>query len=399
MNWKLASSLVLLAVLFAAPLAFNNMSPAAAQSNTITVAVDLSHGESDKYLGYIQGNITFVNWVNITEGPITTDMLQGVDVLILGQPTIAFSPDEMDAIAQWLASGKKVLWVAGDSDYGSGNATQVYVNDLLEYIGAKLRVEYASFYDDIHNAQRFYRVLVHVQVDNNPDLETSMIAEGITKPILAHGPAPLIWVDDEGNPHDPVTETFDGLIRILWSYDTAYIGDNNPPLPLVYDPILYGHGAGNFTFVFLAAEYHPDTNDVIVVSGESPYGDYEPTWSWEYYGVALDGPKFVTNMISWFKTLITEVFAATAPSQTVTVTKTVTKTSTVTVTETTTKTETSVKTTTATVTETTTATETVTETTTSPTTVTVEKTNTGLVIGAVILVLIIVAAAVYFLRK
>lgn len=357
-------SLLLLAVFLASPFAFTSTKTAHAQSS-ITVAVDLSHGESDKYLGFIQGNITTVNWVNITDGPITSDMLANVDVFIIGQPTIAFSPDEMNAIANWLAQGHKILWVAADSDYGSGNATQVYVNNLLEYIGAKLRVEYASFYDDIHNAGRFYRCLAYVNPDNVPELKTDLISQGITHPILAHGPAPLIWVDEQGNPHDIVNETFPGLIRIAWSGNTSYIGDNNAPQPLVYDPLVYGKGAGNFTFVFIAAEHHEDTHDLIVVSGESPYGDYEPTWAWEYYNVTLDGPKFITNMINWFSTLLTQVF----PPVTTT---------------------------------TTTSAMTTTQATTAPTTTQTTTTgggNTGLIIGAIIIILIIIAGAVYFLRK
>ncbi|MCE4625202.1 MAG: hypothetical protein F7C35_04980 [Desulfurococcales archaeon] len=277
-----------------------------AQGQTITVAVDLGHGESDKYLNYIMSNITFVNWVVINT-TLNESSLDGVDVFIIGQPTAGFTPDEMDIIYNWLQQGNKVLWVAGDSDYGSGNETQKFCNALLEYIGAKLRIEYASVYDDVHNAQRFYRVLFRVYPDNIEELNTSIISYNITKPILGHGPAPLIWQDENGDYHDIVNETFPGLVRIAWSYDTAYIGDNNPPLPLVYDPILYGQGTGNHTFVFIAAEYWSDLNDLIVVSGESPYGDYEPTWSPEYYGVPLDGPQFVTNMITWFKWILSNL--------------------------------------------------------------------------------------------
>ena len=275
-----------------------------AQENKLVVALDLGHGESDKYINYIMSNITFVDFILIN-GTINSTVLQNVDILILGQPTVSFSVDEMDAIYEWLMSGNKTLWVAGDSDYGSGNETQKIVNNLLEYIGAKLRVEYASVYDDYHNCGRFYRVLFKVEPDNVPELRTEIISENITKPILGHGPAPLIWVDENGTAHDIVNETFPGLVRIAWSYDSAYIGDNTLPPPLVYDPFLYGQGSGNHTFVFIAAEYWPDYNDIIVVSGESPYGDYEPIWSPEYYGVQLDGPQFITNMIKWFVTMIT----------------------------------------------------------------------------------------------
>ncbi|MFZ8783286.1 MAG: hypothetical protein ACO2OR_04815, partial [Desulfurococcaceae archaeon] len=64
---------------------------------TIVIAVDLAHGENEKYLGHIQGNITSVaingvvypiQWVNISQGAtITSDLLANVDILLIGQPT------------------------------------------------------------------------------------------------------------------------------------------------------------------------------------------------------------------------------------------------------------------------------------------------------------------------
>lgn len=269
----------------------------------MVIAVDLSHGESDLYLDYIMGNITWVEWKVITDA-ITDEALTGVDVLILGQPTSGLSPDEIIAIQNWLDRGNKILWVAGDSDYGSGPTVQQACNDLLTAINAKLRLELGAVYDDYNNAGAFYRVLTRVDPDNVPELYTEVLAENITKPILMHGPTAVIWVDENGTYHDPVNETFDGLIRIVWSYPTSYIGDNQAPSNLVYDQFDYGKGTGNHTFVMVAAEYHADTKVTIIVSGESPYGDYEPMYSWLYHNVSLDGPQFIKNMIRWFSYLI-----------------------------------------------------------------------------------------------
>lgn len=289
---------ILLALSILAPLSFTTINVTKAQNPTITVAVDLAHGERDKYLDYIMGNITFVNWTVIKQ-EITPDILANVDVLILGQPTVNFSPTEIAAIQNWLAQGNKVLWVAGDSDYGAGPDSQKACNFLLSQIGARLRIEYASAYDQYFNARRFYRVLGFVAPDDIPLLNTSIIVDGVKKPVLYHGTAPVIWVDENGTPHDPVNETFPGLIRIVWTSPIAYIGINNPPPPMLYDTTYRDR-----TFILLAAEYHNDTGNLIVVSGESPYGDYEPTWSWMYYGIPLDGPRFVTNMIKWFVWII-----------------------------------------------------------------------------------------------
>lgn len=279
---------------------------------TVTVAVDLAHGESDKYLNYIMGNLTFVNWKTIPKGTtITNDTLNGVDILLIGQPTVAFAPSELDAIYNWINTGHKVLYIAGDSDYGPGPTTIDNVNKVLEYIGAKLRLEQASAYSDPSMnytykgttyptcAQAYYRMLAFVEPDNVPGLYTWMLDQNVTKPILMHGPGAVIWVDEQGNYHDPVKDTFPGLIRIAW-FHKAYIGDNNKPAPYVYSPILYGQGAGWFDFIGYAAEYWADKNVVITVASESLYGDYEPAWASLYYGVPLDGPRFVENLLKWW---------------------------------------------------------------------------------------------------
>ncbi|MBS7653277.1 hypothetical protein KEJ13_09150, partial [Candidatus Bathyarchaeota archaeon] len=48
-------------------LTMSNMVFPANGEGVVVVAVDLSHGESDKYLSFITGNITFVEWRTITE--------------------------------------------------------------------------------------------------------------------------------------------------------------------------------------------------------------------------------------------------------------------------------------------------------------------------------------------
>jgi hypothetical protein len=289
---------------------------------TIRIAVDLAHDESDKYLSYIQGNITSVTvdgvtysveWINIAKGQtITSDLLAGVDILLIGQPTVSFAPEEMDAIKSWLLKGNKALYIAGDSDYGGGPASIDAVNSLLTYLGSKLRLEHAGVYTYVNDtytykgvsqptaAAAYYRVLAFVEPD--PVLYTSIVDEGITKPILMHGPTCVIWYDGEKY-RDPVNETYPGLIRLVW-FRRAYIGDNKPPAPYLYTPLLYGEGTYN-SFVGYAAEYYADLNSIITVAGESLYGDYEPAWASSYYGVALDGPKFVTNLVKWWVKIIT----------------------------------------------------------------------------------------------
>lgn len=277
-----------------------------APAQPVIVAVDLGHGESNKYLNYIMGNITFVTWKVIT-GKIDESTLKGVDILLLGQPTVAFAPDEIEAIKAWLAKGNKVLYVGGDSDYGPGGKTITQLNDFLAAIGTKLRLEHAGVYSDYPEmtAKAYYRMLTFVEPDNYPGLRTDLVKRDITLPVLMHGPGCVIWVDAQGKYRDPVKETFPGLIRLVWARK-SYIADNTAPTPYLYDLMSYGKGTGDHSFVMYAAEYWPDKNVLIVVASESLYGDYEPAWASTYYGVALDGPTFVTNLLRWWVYVITE---------------------------------------------------------------------------------------------
>ncbi|MEM3832477.1 MAG: aminotransferase [Thermoprotei archaeon] len=291
------------------------------------VAVDLAHGESSKYLKYIQGNITWVEWINITT-PITISTLNNVDMLIIGQATTSFTPDELNALKTWVSSGNKVLWVAGDSDYGPGVGYQDIANLVLSSVGSVLRVDLCSVEDPVQNAKASYRVVGNV----TPDSGAEAVANGIKNGVLYHGPGILAYVLPDGT-WAPLEKSKPGNVyRIVWTSPNGKIVENSPPPAKA-------HKAGDTgRFVLLAAEVMKvgKWQSVVIASGESPYGDYEPTWSWIYYGVQLDGPKFVTNMINWSLALATTVVQTV--TQTVTSTTTVTSTVTSTTTATTTAT-------------------------------------------------------------
>ena len=278
---------LLLTLLFASLLPLN---PVAGQE--VVVAVDLSHGESDKYLDRIMGNITWVEWRVITEG-FTPDTLSGVDILLIGQPNVAFSPAELDALTSWFNEGGKVVWVAADSDYGSGPGVQDIANSLLQALGSRLRIDLASVEDPVQNAGgRSYRVVADVDPD---EPFKGILDEGITKPVLYHGPGILAYEKEDGSWESLANEAPDGIYRVVRTSPNGVIVENNPPAA-------EAHTAGDQgSFVLLAFEFIEVDGGVnmVIASGESPYGDYEPTWATEYYDKALDGPKFVTNMINF----------------------------------------------------------------------------------------------------
>ncbi len=256
-----------------------------------SAAADLGHGENDKFLGYIIGNTSsIVGWA-IINGSFTPEALANVSILILGQPEVNLTSDEIDALQAWLASGPRVIWIGGDSDYRSGASRQAVANAILEAIGSHLRLELAEVMDGEHNTGRPWSLVGYAAPDNITEFNTSIISVNVTKPILLHGPTAVYWLSENGSCIDPVNTTIEGLVRILWSYNTSYIEDSQPPAPVCYADGQQG------PFVLMAAEAIGD--DLVIVSGETPYGGYQPMWTWYYYGTELDGPQFVSNVIAW----------------------------------------------------------------------------------------------------
>ncbi|NJE85791.1 CGP-CTERM sorting domain-containing protein, partial [Thermococcus sp. CX2] len=225
---------------------------------------------------------------------ITYDVIKDIDFLILGQPSQALSPDEIQAIVQWWNDGNRILWIAGDSDYGDGKDRIDFANAILDAIGANLRLDQASVEDADSNAGAGYRVVAIV----NPEADTpekDMITKDLTNggKVLFHGPGVVAYVDDSGN-WKPLTPDVEGIYIIVTSTSSGgQIVDNTDPAPNAYEVGATGE------FPLMAVQFFDDKKNVLIVSGETPYGGYEPMWAPEYKDVKLDGPQFVTNFIHW----------------------------------------------------------------------------------------------------
>jgi len=291
-----------------------------------TVAVDLAHGENPKGLT----DVTYKNQT-LTEGmlsvlkdmkwvyfgdtkyqdelgieskgtKITYDALKDVDVLIIGQPSSPFYPDEVKAIKQWLQDGGKVLWIAGDSDYGNGVKTQQFVDSLLDQLGiTNLRVDLCSVEDPVSNAKKSYRVVAFVDPSKDTPARDMLVKDFKNGgKVLAHGPGVVAWVDGKdgsGNWHvlNDSSRPADAYIIVRTSKNGEIV-ENNAPAANAYQ----AGSTGSFPIVAVQIVKVKDKKpDVIIVSGETPIGGYEPMWVSQYYGVKLDGPAFVSNLLHW----------------------------------------------------------------------------------------------------
>jgi len=237
------------------------------------------------------------DWVVVTE-TLTASDLEGANVLIivLVDATMTITNEELTVIKNWLNEGHKMIWIAGDSDYGNeGPPRQDTANKVLEAIGSKLRVDLAEAVDTQSNAGKPYRVL---GLAENCDEEVKFLVAGVTR-ALFHGPAAIIAYVD-GNYVKLNEMKVENVYRVMWTSDAGMISEFNPPNSPVYTPGEEGR------FVLLAIEVVPDKKNIIVVGGDAPFDHYTgmykpelknpPRYEEEY---PTQGAMLFSNIIYW----------------------------------------------------------------------------------------------------
>ncbi|BAD84758.1 hypothetical protein, conserved [Thermococcus kodakarensis KOD1] len=303
--------------------------PKVSAAGEVVIAVDLAHGENPKGLT----DVTYEN-ETLTEGmlkvltdytfvyfgdskyeadlgiknigdKITYEALKenNVTILIIGQPRSPFYPEEVEAIKKWLEEGGHALWIAGDSDYGtSGVNTINFVDSVLNQLNmTNLRLDQASVEDPVSNAGAPYRVVAYADPWGDTP-KRDIIVQGFEHDgaVLAHGPGVVAWVDGvdgSGDWHKLTPEEKpENTYVLIRSTGDSVIKENEDPAANAYTAGEQGE------FPIAAAqiiELEGKNPSVIIVSGETPIGGYEPMWTSVYYQKPLDGPKVVSNIFKW----------------------------------------------------------------------------------------------------
>lgn len=229
-------------------------------------------------------------------GGLNSTILQGVDYVMLGGVSGKnFTSAEIASIKAWFDEGGRTIFVGSKSDFGKGQYIIDNTNKVLETLGSKLRAEPTQVLDPLGNAGADYRVVANIV---NTDPAVAEITAGVQR-ILFHGPTILAGFKD-GKWVALETTTIDNVYWILKTSPTATIVDTD------LGPLPYAHTNGQKgSFVMLAVEKFAGakSNGKIIALGNDQYGDYEPIFQWTYYGVQLDGPQLVKNLVTWgFKT-------------------------------------------------------------------------------------------------
>ncbi|MEM1518817.1 MAG: ABC transporter [Pyrobaculum sp.] len=299
----------------------------AAQEVRVPILVDLSHGEFTKGLDF---------WVNRTANPlaivdfaqlhilvppgaspdpvltrinasrlavfITGDLstidLSRFKVIILGQPSKPLTDAELSALRKWFYSGGKVLWCAADSDYPAQGSeeSQIVCNDVAEYLGARLRIDYVSVEDPRYNiGGAGYRVIG--VIDPPPQLGYLGF---LTNRVMFHGPGAVAVVLPDGR-WVPATSPEAAALG------NVYVIAKTTPNGIIVEHRTSADGRGRDgrahkagdrgEFALMALEFL--NGSVLIMSGETPYGGYEPIVASSYRGVELDGHRFLRNILLW----------------------------------------------------------------------------------------------------
>lgn len=324
---KILSVLLLLSLVFS----LSNAGIVFAREVGPVVLVDFSHGESPAgvdVLLKILPEFQFILLVpdeatkaklppaalalakDVWVGKLTdyADKLGGIDGMLIPQPWAPFAPDEIQLINKWFYSNpsvQKFIWLASDSDYpaqgGTLEVAQHTLNDILEAIGSNLRFDYVSVEDYLSNAAATYRVVGII----DPDPEVSFLKFGVEK-YLFHGPGPIAYVDVDGTWKSLTDSKPPNVYRIARTTEKGKIVENQPTQPGAPGDVGKAYTAGQEgVFVLMAAEVMNVTVEgkpatrIVVVSGETPVGGYQGGLVYTYYGVQLDGPRFVRNVFLW----------------------------------------------------------------------------------------------------
>ncbi|MDT7889798.1 MAG: hypothetical protein RQ885_12615 [Desulfurococcales archaeon] len=293
---------------------------------TYVVLVDLAHGESAKGLDVFAKTLYDAEIYVLLSSerdlakldPISRNLISGyligsldkmatpdgrtvtltsllTDLLIIPQPTTEFTEAEIQAIKSYLGTRGKAIWLAGDSDYPPGETTISIINKILEALGSNLALDYISIEDPVSNAGAPYRVVAMIK----PSEKLSFLGFGAER-ILMHGPGAIAYRDLATGSWRAIKpgDVPSGIEVIAWSTPNGRVVENTAPPRGLLGQAYSAGDTGSYPMVATQILTRLN-NSIVILSSETPLGGYQPMITAEYYGVMLDGPRFVRNMVLW----------------------------------------------------------------------------------------------------
>ncbi len=267
------------------------------------IVFDVSHGQYSEYVfseedAWLANNLTDLGYQVIWAwGGLNDTVLARARGLVIGAiygSTAGFAAAEITAVDDWFAEGNKFLWVGSDSDYGGAAYINANASLILDAVGSHVYPEQISISDAYSNCNASYRAVANGTSD---DAFVADIVDGVDQ-VLMHGPTSLYGSTTGASGAGVVAlenTTIENVYPLMYYGGSATIGDSDLVPPLANNDGDFGE----FVAITLEINAGDDASGVIIVSGASPYGDYQPISTDEYYTVPLEGMEFVVQAIDF----------------------------------------------------------------------------------------------------
>lgn len=275
-----------------------------------TIVFDYSHGQlSGGSFAYdddvlLRAELEAMGYTVIwAVGGLNASILSTADGLMIGSiyhEDNVFLASEITAIADWFNAGSKFLWVGCDSDFTSVPNSGQFINDnmaaVLEAVNSHVYPEPTAIEDPESNAGAAYRAIAN-QTSDDPFVSDIVVN---VDTVLMHGPTLVYGSNNDNSPGvgiDPVAledTTISDVYPLLYYSDFARIVDMD-----ITSPIAHNDGdIGAFVAATMEVNAGTANDDVIIVSGASPYADYRSMHIDNYYEV-WNGSTFVRQAIDF----------------------------------------------------------------------------------------------------
>jgi hypothetical protein len=270
----------------------------------LVVAIDLNHDSANFYT-VIRLEANLLAWgadVYIIED--TFSIPEDVNVLLIPASRSSYSQDALEAIQNWfsMSTHPRLLWIAGDSDYG-GLFTPDACNEVLSTIGANLRISADTVEDYFHNDDRPYRVAVQTPVSDS-DLN-SIFTRGVSSAMF-HGPTSVLGYKS-GTVVDLMLDSIEGVELIMKASEDA-VYENHDGTQGEFDYYSFNDINGSFPMMAIQTM---SNQKYVITSGEVIFSDYMRMYdlvtsqgaggnlnAWN--NGLHDGKTLVDNILYWF---------------------------------------------------------------------------------------------------
>ncbi len=272
----------------------------------VTIAFDISHGgyhTTEADLAPIIGNLTAagntVIYINETWG-----IPDNVAALFLTQSDDNYTAAERADIKTWFELGDKLLWVAGDSDFG-GYYNPWSINQVLGTLGAIVRMAGVSIEDSVYHDGSAYRTAPN-QIGYGNALYDDLAVElttGMTAGIIAHGPTAIMaWNGFDYRDLRLGKSVFPLKVNVIMTYSenaTAIDSDTSEGVLDIYA------GTTGGLYPAVVHENMTDVGSHIIATSEAIYTNYkfmygQNTENGVYNNGTHYGQMLVNNILNYF---------------------------------------------------------------------------------------------------